>query len=264
MQPAIYIPHGGGPCFFMDWTMGPADTWDRTAAWLRALVAELPERPKAIAVVSAHWEEPVVTVQSGAAPPMLYDYSGFPAHTYELQWPAPGAPWLADRVVELLRAASIPVAANDQRGFDHGVFVPLMLSVPDADIPTMQISLKRGLDATFHLALGRALAPLRAEGVLLIGSGMSYHNFGGFMRPQGARDSAAFDAWIEQTARAPAAERDARLTRWAEAPAGKASHAREEHLIPLHVMAGAAGDDVGSVIFRDNVMGVTVSAVQFG
>lgn len=264
MQPTFYIPHGGGPCFFMEWRMGPPDTWDRLAAWLRAMVTDLPERPKAIVVVSAHWEEPTVTVQSGARPPMLYDYTGFPPHTYELQWPAPGAPDLAERISGLLRQAGIPVGANDRRGFDHGVFVPLLLSVPDADIPTLQVSLRAGLDPSFHIALGRALAPLRAEGVLLVGSGMSYHNFAGFGRPSGTRDSRVFDAWLAETVELPATERDARLVRWADAPAGRASHAREEHLIPLHVMAGAAGEDRGAVVFRDEVMSVAVSAVRFG
>ncbi|MCB9675232.1 MAG: dioxygenase [Alphaproteobacteria bacterium] len=264
VQPVFYIPHGGGPCFFMEWTMGPPDTWKRMELWLRQLVSGLPERPKALVVISAHWEEPVVTVQSGARPPMLYDYGGFPPHTYELQWPAPGDPALAERIAGLLRNAGIDVGANDRRGFDHGVFVPLLLAVPDADIPTVQVSLRRDLDAAFHLALGRALAPLREEGVLIVGSGMSYHNFGGFMRPAGDADSKAFDAWMQQTVGLDAEARDARLARWAESPKGRASHPREEHLLPLMVCAGAAGSDGGQTVFTDRVMGVTVSGVRFG
>ncbi|MEZ4322278.1 MAG: class III extradiol ring-cleavage dioxygenase [Myxococcota bacterium] len=264
MQPVFYIPHGGGPCFFMDWTMGPPDTWDRMAAWLRTLVSGLEEMPRAVVVVSAHWEEPVVTVQSGANPPMLFDYTGFPKHTYELKWPAPGHPVLAEQIATLIREAGIDVAANDHRGYDHGVFVPLLLSLPDADLPTLQISLKRGLDPAFHLALGKALAPLREEGVLIIGSGMSYHNFGGFMRPAGDADSKVFDAWMQETVALGSTERNARLARWADAPKGRASHPREEHLLPLMVCAGAAGDSAGKTVFTDHVMGVTVSGVRFG
>jgi aromatic ring-opening dioxygenase catalytic subunit (LigB family) len=264
MQPTFYIPHGAGPCFFMDWTRGPADTWDRMEAWLRTLVSDLEERPSALLIVSAHWEAPVPTVLSGAHPPMLYDYGGFPPHTYELDWPAPGNPDLAARILHLLTDAGIPSATDPVRGFDHGTFVPMLLSVPDADLPTVQVSLTDDLDAARHLALGRALAPLREDGVLIVGSGMSYHSFAGFGRPRGTQESAQFDAWLQDTVALPASERDARLVDWASAPAGRASHPREEHLLPLHVCAGAAGNDRGQVVFTDQVMEVTVSGVRFG
>ena len=176
----MYIPHGGGPCFFMKWTRGPEDVWDKMAASLRALGDSLPERPKALLVVSAHWEEEEPTVLSQPNPALLYDYYGFPPHTYELKWPAPGSPELAGRVRELLDGAGMPSRSNSERGFDHGVFIPLLLAFPKADIPTVQLSLRAGLDAKEHLAIGRALAPLRDEGVLIIGSGMSYHNMRNF------------------------------------------------------------------------------------
>jgi aromatic ring-opening dioxygenase catalytic subunit (LigB family) len=137
--PTLFIPHGAGPCFFMDWTRGPADTWDRTAAWLKGLVADLPERPKAMLVVSGHWEEPVFTVGSSSKPPMIFDYYGFPEETYRLKFDAPGSPALAGRVRELLGAAGLPTAEDAQRGYDHGVFVPLLLSTPEADIPVVQL-----------------------------------------------------------------------------------------------------------------------------
>src|SRR6185369_15847840 len=159
--PTLFIPHGAGPCFFMEWTRGPADTWDKTAAWLKGLVADLPERPKAILVVSGHWEEPVFTVGSSPRPPMLFDYYGFPEETYRLRFDAPGAPKLAARVRELLQGAGIEVAEAPARGWDHGVFIPLKLVTPQADIPVAQLSLKAGLDPAEHLAAGRALAPLR-------------------------------------------------------------------------------------------------------
>ena len=131
--PTLFIPHGAGPCFFMEWTRGPADTWDRTAAWLKGLVADLPERPKAILVISGHWEEPVFTVGSSPRPPMLFDYYGFPEHTYRLTFDAPGSPALASRVRELLGQAAFPTAADPERGYDHGVFVPLKLVTPQAN-----------------------------------------------------------------------------------------------------------------------------------
>jgi aromatic ring-opening dioxygenase catalytic subunit (LigB family) len=248
----------------MDWTMGPPDTWDRMATWLRDLDRTLPAKPRALLVVSAHWEEPVPTVLTGATPPLYYDYYGFPAHTYQLQWPAPGSPDLAARVRELLGAAGIRSGEAENRGFDHGVFIPLKVSYPAALVPTVQLSLRAGLDPAEHLAIGRALAPLRDEGVLLVGSGMSYHNMRGFGMPQSLGHSERFDAWLAQTVAAEPAMRDAALVDWEAAPSARPSHPREEHLLPLMVMAGAAGNDRGTQVFSDVVMSVVVSAVQFG
>jgi len=169
-QPSIFIPHGGGPCFFMDWTWGPADTWDKTRQFLEGLAASLPARPKAILVVSGHWEEPAFTVSTAAEPKLIFDYSGFPEDTYRLTWPAPGDPKLAERVAGILQAAGLPVGVNASRGFDHGVFVPLKAAFPEATIPVVTLSLAESLDPVLHLAAGRALAPLRDEGVLIVGS----------------------------------------------------------------------------------------------
>ena len=263
-MPTLYLAHGGGPCFFMDWTMGPANTWDRTAAWLRSVDGGLPQKPRALLVVSAHWEEEVPTVLGSAAPSLYYDYYGFPKHTYELTWPAPGSPDLAARVGQLLASAGIENGKDDTRGFDHGVFIPLKVAYPDAQIPTVQLSLKAGLDPATHLAIGRALAPLRDEGVLIVGSGMSYHNMRGFMSPAGREHSEAFDAWLTDASTRAPADRDAALAKWSQAPSARASHPREEHLLPLMVCAGAAGEDLGARVFDDVVMGVRVSALQFG
>jgi aromatic ring-opening dioxygenase catalytic subunit (LigB family) len=263
-MPTLYIPHGGGPCFFMDWTMGPADTWDRMAAWLRSLDGTLPRTPAALLVISAHWETRVPTVIASAAPPLLFDYYGFPKHTYELTWPAPGSPALAARVGELLAAAGIESKKETERGFDHGVFVPLKVAYPEANVPTVQLSLQQELDPKAHLAIGRALAPLRDEGVLIVGSGMSYHDMRGFMTGSGRQDSERFDGWLSKAVEEEPDARDADLVRWASAPSARASHPREEHLLPLMVAAGAAGSDRGKSIFRDDVMGVFVSAIRFG
>jgi aromatic ring-opening dioxygenase catalytic subunit (LigB family) len=262
--PTLYLPHGGGPCFFMDWTMGPPDTWDRTAAWLRGMDASLPETPRALLVVSAHWEAPVPTVTSSAAPPLFYDYYGFPPHTYQLTWPAPGAPELSSRVRHLLSGAGFESGEDARRGFDHGVFIPLKVAYPEAAIPTVQLSLRAGLDPTEHLAIGRALAPLRDEGVLILGSGMSYHNMRGFGTAAARDHSVQFDAWLAQVTSQAGPERDAALSAWTRAPSARQSHPREEHLLPLMVTAGAAGHDRGKTVFHDEVMGVAVSAIQFG
>ncbi|MBX3228002.1 MAG: dioxygenase [Labilithrix sp.] len=263
-MPTLFIPHGGGPCFFMDWTMGPADTWERMRGWLEGLAASLPEEPKAILVVSGHWESDVPTVMTSAAPPLYFDYYGFPKHTYELTWPAPGSPALAERVRGLLQGAGISSKSDEARGFDHGVFVPLKVAFPDAAIPTVQLSLQSTLDPAQHLAIGRALAPLRDEGVLIVGSGMSYHNMRGFMSGGGRAASEKFDAWLADAVERAPVEREAALVGWAAAPAARESHPREEHLLPLMVAAGAGAGDPGKRIFRDDVMGVFVSAVQFG
>jgi aromatic ring-opening dioxygenase catalytic subunit (LigB family) len=261
--PTYYIPHGGGPCFFMEWTMGPKDTWDKMAAWLRHMKEGVGAVPKAIVVVSAHWEERAFSVTTGKNPPLLFDYYGFPEHTYQLRYDAPGAPELAQRIRDLLEGAGLETAADAGRGFDHGVFVPFKLIYPDADIPVVQLSLKAGLDPAEHIRAGRALEPLRREGVLIVGSGMSYHNMRGFGR--GTADSEVFDTWLTAAATAEtAAARNEKLAHWDQAPAARRVHPREEHLLPLMVAAGAAGEDTGRRIFTDHVMAVQVSAYAFG
>jgi len=260
--PTLFIPHGAGPCFFMDWSRGPADTWDATAAWLKGVVAGLPERPKAILVVSGHWEEPQFTVGSAPCPPMLFDYYGFPEETYRLRFDAPGSPALAQRVRDLLGAAGFPTAQDAERGYDHGVFVPLLLVTPEADIPVVQLSLRQDLDPEAHLAAGRALAPLRDEGVLIVGSGMSWHNMRGFS-PAFTAKSETFDAWLTEAMTDPA-KRDEAIRHWDQAPYARDAHPREEHLAPLFVAAGAAEGEPGRLAFRDVAMDVALSGYAFG
>jgi aromatic ring-opening dioxygenase catalytic subunit (LigB family) len=259
--PTLFIPHGGGPCFFMDWD--PPDTWDRMGDWLRSLAASLERKPDAVVVVSGHWEAPEFTVNSSLRPSLLFDYSGFPPHTYQLTYAAPGWPVLAERVCDLLADVGIVAWTEAKRGLDHGVFVPFKLIYPKADVPIVQLSLKDGLDPEAHLTLGHALAPLRHENILLVGSGMSYHNMRGFGREFTAA-SREFDSWLNETVSAPPDEREKRLLNWQAAPAGKIAHPDPDHLLPLMVVAGAAGEDVGRCIFTDEVMGVSVSAYQFG
>ena len=264
-QPALFIPHGAGPCFFMDWN--PKDAWDAIAAYLRSIPASLPATPKAILLVSGHWLAPQATVGATEKPALIFDYYGFPPHTYELQYTAPGAPDVAARVQQLLSAAGLPVAQDGARGWDHGVFIPLKVAFPDADVPVLQLSLLQSLNAADHVKLGQALAPLRDEGVLIVGSGMSYHNMRGYGDPRSTAIGAEFDRWLGETVALPADERNARLADWATAsgPAGRLSHPprAEEHLLPLHVVAGAAGDSRGAKVFTDRVMAVDISAFRF-
>jgi aromatic ring-opening dioxygenase catalytic subunit (LigB family) len=260
--PTYFIPHGAGPCFFMEWTRGPADTWDKTAEWLGGLIDGLPERPKAILAVSGHWAEPAFTVGSGERPTLIYDYSGFPEHTYQLRFDAPGSPRLASRVRGLLGAAGLPAAEDAGRGWDHGVFVPLKLVLPQADIPVVQLSLRADLDPDAHLAAGRALAPLRDEGVLILGSGMSWHNMRGFS-PAFTGKSEAFDTWLSQAMTDPT-RRDEAIRHWSQGPYAREAHPREEHLAPLFVAAGAAQGEPGRHAFRDVAMDVVISGYAFG
>ncbi len=265
-MPTLYIPHGAGPCFFMDWD--PPDAWDRMAAFLRGIPASLPAPPAAIVLVTAHWLAPQPRLSSAARPGLLFDYGGFPPHTYELSYPAPGAPVLAEQVSALLQQAGFAPVLDGARDYDHGTFIPLKVAFPAADVPVLQLSLLDSLDAAAHLRLGRALAPLRDQGVLIIGSGMSYHNQRAFGAPGAAAAAAAFDRWLGETVALPEPARSARLADWAQAsaPAGRLAHPlqREEHLLPLHVAAGAASDSAGRTVFTDHVLGVDVSAVRFG
>jgi len=247
----------------MDWTWGPADTWRATQSFLEGLVATLPVRPKALLVVSGHWEEPAFTASAAPKPDLIFDYSGFPEHTYRLTWPAPGDPELAARVQNLLQGAGLPTSPSTLRGFDHGVFVPLKVAFPEAKIPVVTLSLASSLDPKLHLAAGRALAPLRDEGVLIVGSGMSFHNLRGYFRPETPERARAFDAWLTQAVESPAAQRDAQLADWHNAPFAAFAHPREEHLIPLMVAAGAGGDAPGRRIFSDEPMGAAISAYRF-
>ncbi len=263
--PAYYIPHGGGPCFFMDWS--PPDTWNTLGAWLRALPSELETAPAALLVVSAHWVEEEFTVLSKPEPELLYDYYGFPEHTYELSWPAPTAPEFEPKLRRLLDAAGIPYASDPERDFDHGVFIPGLLSFPQADVPVLQISLRRGFDPAAHLALGRALAPLRDEGVLILGSGMSFHNMRAFHYGDNELipGSEEFDVWLrEAVVGTSPEERARRLSDWERVPGGRFAHPYEDHLLPLMVTAGAAGADAGAVAFSCRAMGAPLVAFRFG
>jgi aromatic ring-opening dioxygenase catalytic subunit (LigB family) len=262
-QPVFFIPHGGGPCFFMDWN--PADTWVGMSKFLQGLAATLPQKPDAIVLVSAHWMTPQFRVTGQARPDLVYDYYGFPPHTYELTYPAPGQPDLAAQVVQMLNADGASAQLDTERGFDHGMFIPLKVMLPDADIPVIQLSLRQDLDPQAHLQAGHALAGLREQNILIVGSGMSFHNMRAYGDSRFSTISDEFDAWLTQAVESPAAEREQLLQNWAAAPHAYLCHPQgdEEHLIPLLVAAGAAGTGRGQKIYSERVMKTTISAFRF-
>ena len=259
--PVYFISHGGGPWPWME----DGDRYERLADALRRMPERLSETPAAVLVLSAHWEAPEFTLMTHAHPPMLYDYYGFPDFTYRIQYPAPGAPALAAQVRGLLARAGIASGVDANRGFDHGMFAPMAVIYPDADIPVLQMSLRQGLDPREHLAAGRALSPLRDEGVLIVGSGLSYHNLRAF-GPAAKAPSAIFDAWLQRVlTMASSDERADALAAWTSAPAARQAHPREEHLLPLMVAVGAAGGDAALCTYHeDNFFGgISVSNFRF-
>ena len=262
--PTYFISHGGGPWPYMKDQTG--HTYDQLEAALQDMPRQIGTRPTAILMISAHWEESAFTVMTNPAPGMLYDYGGFPEHTYHISYPAPGSPALATRVTQLLGAAGIVTQTDAKRGFDHGTFSPMYPMYPNADMPIVQLSLKRGLDPATHIAMGQALAPLRDEGILIIGSGLSYHNLRQF-GAAGASASRDFDHWLQHTLSITDPQQRAHaLCHWEHAPAARAAHPREEHLLPLMVAMGAAIDDTSTCVYHEGAFygGLTVSSFRFG
>lgn len=268
LMPTLFLSHGGGPCFFMNDTSMPVfKAMGKTspmANFLRSVVNNrewIPRPPKAIVVISAHWEEAVATVSYQAkGTSLIYDYYGFPENTYapHLTWPAPTDLTIADSIVELLKAADIPCSKKD-RGFDHGVFIPLKLAIPDASIPVVQVSLQKNLDPKYHIRLGEALAPLRQQNVLIIGSGATTHNLGDIMSTgtsQVAPHVQRFTDWLYRTLALDSADPSAiarsrsALEHMHSDPSIASDlqmcHPRTEHLIPLHVAYGAGLKYAGS------------------
>ncbi len=265
----VYVPHGGGPMPLLK---------DPGHARLIRFLQSFPEtikRPDAILIISAHWEESCPTLTSAVTPQLIYDYGGFPPESYAIQYPAPGSPHLCNEIAELLQSQSMPTRLDDLRGFDHGMFVPLKLMYPQADIPCIQLSLLNNLNAQDHIAFGKALAPLQEKNILIVGSGMSFHNLRSFFVPGlvSEEENLAFDTWLRETCSSEILtlkQREDRLVNWQQAPAALKCHPRPEHLLPLHVCFGIAcssdNPDNGSVasanaeiVFSDEVMGRRVS-----
>ncbi len=261
-MPTYFISHGGGPWPWMpDWRV----QFKNLEASFVQMVRDLPQTPKAILMISGHWEDDSFAVMTSPHPPMLYDYHGFPPETFQIQYKSPGAPDIARRAADLIAAAGLPVRLDPDQGYDHGTFVPAFIMYPDASVPLFQISLKRGYDPADHLALGRAIAPLRDEGVLILGSGLSYHNLRLF--GPGARvPSEAFDGWLSKVMAAPPAERTAALMDWEAAPYARTCHAQEDHFAPIWAVLGAAETEPAVMSYHDTMIfgGVTASSYRLG
>ena len=237
--------------------------WRARETYLRGFLATLTERPRAILAISGHWEEDVPTVNAGAHPSLLFDYEGFPDYTDRLTWPTAGASALAARVGELLSDAGIANGTQHARGWDHDLRAAQGHGAK-ADIPLVQLSLQHGLDPAAHLAIGRALKPLRNEGVLIIGSGQTYHNMRGFFSGEAVDEKAeAFDGWL-RAAMIGGTTRDEALIRWEDAPHARVAQPHEDHLLPLMIAAGAASGETGIIHFHSHALGKPISGLRFG
>ena len=256
----VYVPHGGGPLPLLA---------DRGHQNLKFFLENLPKQfsqVSAILVVSAHWESTEVTITSGPKPGLIYDYYGFPKEAYDIQYPAPGEPHLAHLIKEQLDGHDIRCKLDSQRGFDHGVFVPLALMYPEASIPVVQISLVQGLDPQTHIHLGNALSTINYPGLLILGSGMSFHNMRSFMTQGSDGQGKEFDQWLVETCCSEdldVEQRQNRLINWELAPHARFVHPREEHLLPLQVCFGVAAGlkraNLAQLIFHDHLLGQQVS-----
>ena len=239
-RPALFRSHGGGPLPLLG-----DDAHVEMVACLKE-IAETIARPSAIIVVSAHWEARNATVTSGANPNLIYDYSGFPPEAYEIKYPCHGSTALASSITKQLGKVGINASSDSARGFDHGLFVPLKIMYPKADIPCVQLSLIKSLDAEAHINLGCALQDLADPSMLLIGSGFSFHNMKAFFMPETVDSKNAnksFERWLLDTCSNQSIseeERAKRLINWETAPFARYCHPREEHLLPLQVCYGFA------------------------
>mgnify|MGYP000057618638 CR=1 FL=1 len=258
-MPSLYIPHGGGPSFFMDGER--KQRYQATEDFLRNLHRCLPEQPAAILIVTAHWETRVPSFTGGANPELIYDYYGFPPETYALKYAAPGSPALAQKAADLMVQAGAPAFVDPDYGWDHGVFIPLKVMYPEANIPVVAMSLQESLDPQLHCHLGRALAPLRDDKVLIVGAGMSYHNLRNFA--DNALSSHVFHDWLDLSLAGSWEERASALAEWDRAPGGRNSHPREEHLLPLMVASGAGSDAPGRPLWRGAIGPTSIGAWAF-
>lgn len=260
--PVYFLSHGGGPWPWMMKDMpGVFDELNRS---LKEIPKHLEKKPKAILVITAHWISQEFVVSSHPQPPMIYDFGGFPEHLYNIKYPAPGSPELAMHVHKLLQDANLPTRIDPERGFDHGTYTVIQPMYPNAEIPVVQLSIQRNFDPLIHMKVGKALAQLRMDGILIIGSGLSYHNLRLF-GPGAYAPSSAFDQWLQDTLFASPEERWRRLLEWQKAPQARMAHPREDHLIPLMVAVGASEHAIPSMIYHEETFmgGCCVSSFRF-
>ena len=255
----IYLSHGGGPLPLLN-----DPEHQKMIDFFRHLPA-LIRKPDAVVVISAHWEENRATLLGSERPPMLYDYYGFPEEAYSISYPAPGHPSLAKRIQRELVKQGHESRIDSVRGFDHGLFIPLLMAFPEADVPAIQLSLLKNLDPESHIRLGESLRPFLDENILVIGSGFSFHNMREFFQRNGNLPDPKndlFQEWLIETCsyKAKLNEQFPRLIGWENASHARYCHPREEHLLPLHVCAGMA-DAPGKIVFDDYIAGKRSIAV---
>ncbi|KAG4410677.1 hypothetical protein IFR04_016188 [Cadophora malorum] len=266
LAPAVFFTHGAGPLPALD---EPENA--PIGAFLRSFEPQF-DGVKGIVIFSAHWSNEEVNISSGASPELYFDYHGFPPAAFEFRYPAPGNPSLAAEVKDLLAAAGIPSTLNSTRGWDHGVFIPLLLSRPKADIPVVQVSIKNNKVAADHIAIGAAIQSLRKKGIAIVGSGASFHNMEaavGAMRAGKSmeRSSIEFEKAVRNACCSPKVERNEKLARWDEFPDARFAYpddGSEDHFMPLCVASGAGGERPGKVIFEGMMLGgACCSAFRF-
>jgi len=260
--PTVFLNHGGGPLPLL----GRQPT---VVQHIKDVRGKIPETPDAIVLISAHWESNPISITSNPKPGMLFDYYGFPPETYKYKYDAPGSPDLARRIQTLLRAEGLDSRLDEDRGFDHGAFIPMMILYPDADIPIVCVSLHSSLSTEMNMKLGRALAPLRNGKVLIVGSGYTFHNLNSFMFPseEGKSKAKQFNDWLKSSLLRDGSHFIEELRDWESAPFARFCHPREEHLLPLHVVAAAGGEESKPELLidmKDDISGYEVSSYMFG
>lgn len=256
IAPSLFINHGGGPYP----VMGQHENLE-IAESLKSVKNYVDlKQLKAIIVVTAHWEEDIVSISSAAHHDLLYDYNNFPPETYKYKYNAPGDPELAKEIHKALTAEGIRSKLDDKRGWDHGIFIPMMLINPDADIPIVQVSILKNQKAEDHYKLGEVLLQFRKRGVAIFGSGMTYHNEAGFKKARpsdGVIVNTEFDSFIDEACKSEGARRKELFLKWDQQPGALESHPVNEadHLMPLIVNAGAGGADAAEKTFSGIYLG---------
>lgn len=247
----LYIPHGGGPLPLFE---HPGHL--ELIRFLKTIPDQL-ETPEAIIVISAHWEQSIPTLTAKAIPPLVYDYYGFAPEAYEIDYPAPGEPQIAKELWAGLEAKGIHSQLDERWGFDHGMYIPLKLMYPAAQIPCVQISLINGMNPSAHINLGRALNEILTGKILVLGSGFSFHNMKAFGKTGNDAKNIEFDQWLSETMTDTGLSRSDRVDRlihWERAPHARYCHPTEEHLLPLHVCYGIF-ETPGQRVFDGHVLG---------
>ncbi len=264
LAPVIYIPHGGGPLPLL------GDPGHQSLIRFLKNYPTKISRPEAILVINAHWEEEAATIQANSNPGMFYDYYGFPQESYEIKYPAPAALELAEEISKLLKNAEINYKQDSERGYDHGLFVPLKLMYPDADIPCLQLSLLKNLDPESHINLGEALSELRNRNILVVGSGLSFHNMRALFSfsKESQNQAMQFNSWLINMFRDENQSYENKkeaLINWKNAPGALFCHPREEHLLPLHVCFGLCKENSEqcNIEYKDDFMGYPVCAISW-